>query len=164
MQPPRTKLESFADMQTERARLERALARIPKKRMEIPGAQDEWSVKDILAHIAAWETLMITWLRALRAGDLPDRPAPGQPGFDFDAVNARIHAENKDKPLDEVVQTFRASYNRALRAVSAVPAEALESPDHWPWCSGTPFSHILFANTTDHYRQHVEALEAWAQG
>ena len=39
----------------ERANLLRAIEGLEEGEMNLPGAEGEWSVKDLLGHIAAWE-------------------------------------------------------------------------------------------------------------
>src|SRR5690348_2615157 len=67
-----------------------------------PGPQSDWSVKDLIAHIAAWEKRMLDNGEQLRKGE-PLIPRP-----DIDAVNVDIFTMNKDRPLADVVAQFDA--------------------------------------------------------
>jgi hypothetical protein len=51
---PATKAELMARIEREWAVLQALLAQVSEEQMEAPGA-DGWSVKDQVAHLAAWE-------------------------------------------------------------------------------------------------------------
>jgi len=55
-----------------------------RETMSQAGAESTWSVKDIMAHISAWEKLMIRWLEESLRGETPQRPAPGESWDDLD--------------------------------------------------------------------------------
>lgn len=49
------KTEILDQIRTTRQQFEEALAQVPAAHLTQPGVNGEWSVKDILAHIAWWE-------------------------------------------------------------------------------------------------------------
>jgi hypothetical protein len=49
---------------TERVRLESNLSTLSAEEMSQPGVTGTWSVKDILAHLVAWERLFLEWYQA----------------------------------------------------------------------------------------------------
>lgn len=49
------------DIHTERRRLEKTLSNLSMEDMIKPGVTGTWSVKDILAHLVAWERLFLDW-------------------------------------------------------------------------------------------------------
>ena len=51
--------ELIQAIQAERARLEHNLSAISFTDMTLPGVVGIWSIKDILAHLAAWERLFL---------------------------------------------------------------------------------------------------------
>jgi hypothetical protein len=53
----KSKAELIKDIQVERQRLEKVLATLSKDEMTRPGVIGESTVKDILAHLVAWEQL-----------------------------------------------------------------------------------------------------------
>ena len=78
MEEPTTKSQILTAIQAERLALETLLAKIPPAQMTLPDLHEGWSVKDILAHITAWEELMQGWVQISLRGETPDRPAPGE--------------------------------------------------------------------------------------
>ncbi len=68
-------------LHVERAAWEALLKQVGDDRMTIVGVVGDWSIKDIVAHITAWEQRPVEWLAAARRGDKPT-PAPWSPPFD----------------------------------------------------------------------------------
>src|SRR5687768_9949073 len=58
-----TKDRFLADLRTERAAWDALLAEIPIERMEEPNAIGDWTVKDVIAHVAWGEREMVGVLR-----------------------------------------------------------------------------------------------------
>ena len=57
MTKQKSKAEFLNDIQVERKRLERNLNNLTAIDMTQQGVVGEWSVKDVLAHLVAWEQL-----------------------------------------------------------------------------------------------------------
>src|SRR5918911_1892716 len=95
------------------AALDRLLASMDEEQMLVAGVYGELSVKDVLAHLAAWEGMEAGWLRASLNGERVVRFAPGfvlGEGDDdatvdatIDALNERIYNDNKNKALSQVL-------------------------------------------------------------
>ncbi|MGD8586077.1 MAG: ClbS/DfsB family four-helix bundle protein, partial [Chloroflexota bacterium] len=66
----------LARIRTERRRLEQNLELLDEAQMLRPGVVGDWSVKDILAHLADWECRFLGWYRAGQRGEVPETPAP----------------------------------------------------------------------------------------
>lgn len=105
------------------------------------GAIGEWSVKDVLAHLAAWEIR----LKQRVTGKPEDGAGMGTPQF-----NAQIHAANRDRSLPAV----RAKFTRSHRAVLALAAR-LSADDCERWA-------VAFRlNTYNHYKWASTNLRRW---
>jgi hypothetical protein len=68
-----------------------------------PGMLDEWSVKDVLVHIAGWQENAATVLGILMTGDSLDGD------FDTDAYNAGVVADHREDSWDEVMAWLRGA-------------------------------------------------------
>jgi hypothetical protein len=150
------KPELLVQIRTERKRLEEVLAALTPDQMLQPGVNGEWSVKDILAHISAWEQRMLSWIGSHLRGEAPDVPLP----WDVERMNAEAYAQVKDRPLAEVLKEFLQSYREALALAESLSEEQLrtEYTDNWPM---GPLWTGVAANTNWHYKEHREAMEAW---
>lgn len=153
-----TKSELLATIRSERGLLEAALSEVDVEQMTQPGVEGDWSVKDIVAHIVAWEQRMIGWVAAALRDEVPEVPRT------WDVVhrlNEQIYLENRDRPLCDVLADLPRSYQEALRAAEDVSEDDLVDPDRFGWRAGEPLWKMVAANTWWHYREHCQSLRAW---
>jgi hypothetical protein len=157
------KSKLLEQIQAERERLERTLAELSTDQMTQPGIQDQWSVKDILAHITVWEKRMTRWLGETLRGEVPQMLPPGMTWDDLDQMNEQTYLENRDRLLAEVLSEFHHSYPQALGAVEAASEEDLIDPHRFEWRGGKPLWEMVAANTFWHYEEHGESLRTWLE-
>jgi len=115
-------------LETERRRLEWNVARLDQAEMLRPGVVGEWSVKDVLAHLADWEAHMIVWVGGARSGDRVASPDPGLTWDQWDVFNQRVFERHRDKPLDEVLEYFRETHRQFMAMVDAMPEDEMLKP------------------------------------
>lgn len=111
-----------------------------------------WTVKDILAHITAWEVELLRWLDRASTGKAPEIPAPGEWAEYTDEFNDQSYLANQDRPLDDVLLEFQEVYRRVLFELEALPNNL--DDDYWSvWFGGKPPWDLLAAHH-EHYREH----------
>jgi hypothetical protein len=155
------KAEAMELIQSERQALESVLAGLNEEQMSQPGVENNWSVKDILAHITDWEGRMVGWIEESLRGETPQRPAPGMTWDDLDRLNEQTYLLNRDRGLPDVSADFHRSYERAYSVVEALTEEDLIDPQRFAWRAGDPLWHMVAANTWEHYQEHRESIEKW---
>lgn len=158
-----TRPELLAILRSERERLEAFLAGLSPEQMTRPGVEGEWSVKDILAHIVAWEQRMVGWVAAACRGETPPQLANGIDGPELDRWNDETYRQYKDQTLAEVLAAFQASYPPALAAAVETPEPELFEADRFAWRNGQPLWIMVMANTGWHYKEHRESIEKWLE-
>lgn len=161
---PKSKQAILELIRDERSRLEAAVGKLSEAQMVAPGLDGERSVKDILAHISAWELMMVQWLKETYAGLTPERPAPGMTWDDLDQLNERIYLDNQDRSLGEVMARSESAYSHAVQAVQEMTDGDLFDGTRFAWRNGDPMWHMVAANTWWHYKEHSEQIEAWLIG
>ena len=134
-----------------RARLDAALAMLPDDAM-LDRIDDAWTRKDVVAHLEAWERRVVDLLEALRAGIEPAER------IETDELNARVHATNRDRSLEEVRMSERSAYARLLAAIDRATDEELFEGGHFAWTAGDPLADWFRGNTDEHYDEHLEQL------
>ncbi|PZS03659.1 MAG: hypothetical protein DLM69_02775 [Candidatus Chloroheliales bacterium] len=155
------KAELLDDIRHEHERLEGLVGQLGEDQLTAPGVVGDWSVKDILAHITAWDRLLPGWLEAARIGAHPKLPSEGYSWADEDKLNEAIYKANKDAPPDKVMAGFQASYHRVLQEVGALSDEQLTEPQQYAWMHGKPLSSLVATDTSEHYKEFAEAIESW---
>ena len=155
-----SKSELIELLKTERARWEALLAEVGEARMEIAGVTGDWTVKDIVGHLTAWESRPVEWFRAARAGTAPEPPRWDNE-LDETQINAWIYESNRKRSLNDVLAESRDNFARLLEAVRAVSEEELTSRDKFVWLNGGSLREAIAGNTYEHYREHGDAIRAW---
>jgi hypothetical protein len=188
MGEPRDGVEALERLRKAHSALDAALERVPAGAESRPGAAGEWSVKDIVAHIASDDRWFAAQLEAALEGVPPtpeecygDATPPG-PEFDFstaDGRNAWHYQRNRDLSWAEARKRLRANRERLLRALERVPAgefgEAwtIEENGHTgcvrpareverPWAPA-PLLGWLKGNGWGHYEEHAEQVRTLAE-
>lgn len=123
--------------------------------LELPGVVDGWTVKDLLGHIAFWADKAAEDLALIAQGNAKDVEVPGGEKM-VDEWNARERKAREGKSLVDVREEWLASFDRAMEALAAFPAERLEEN-----VKGLTVLARFAGDTYEHYREHVEHLNAW---
>jgi hypothetical protein len=155
------KQEILNRIRTERRRLEQNLERLSDEQMLAPGVVGDWSVKDLLAHLADWEQRFLGWYEAGLRGEVPETPAPGLRWSELDVLNQQIYERHRDRSLSDVRNEFHASYQQITETVRQMPEEAMFEPRRYEWLGESNLVTYILANTANHYRWAKGQLRAW---
>jgi hypothetical protein len=112
---------------------------VPKERLEEPGACGDWSVKDLMAHMAFWDDRAVFVTRRLAAGEELEP-------IDWQEVNLQEAALRSNWSLEQSRSEMMAAHERVIEAVERLPdldASAWEG------------------NTFEHYDEHAADIRAW---
>jgi hypothetical protein len=154
-----TKSEFLDDLKEENRQWESLLAQIGEARMDQPGAAGEWSIKDIVAHLAGWRKWTVLRLKAARAG-VRDALPPWPPHLQTDdEINAWIYAENRERSVSDVLQESRQVFQQLLAALEALPEDELMEPNRFPWMEGIPMSAAAFY--AHFHEEHEPDMRFW---
>jgi hypothetical protein len=108
---------------------------------------NNWSVKDVLGHIAAWEWRCASLLEASH-----DTKALLKAQPDVVALNREIYEERKEWNWEEVEYDFRAAHRTLLEAIRHLPPEQLN--DEF-------VQRTIAEETWEHYAEHLDDLKRW---
>jgi hypothetical protein len=123
-QPP-TKPFIIEKLNIERRRLEQNLSRLKDDEYLQPGVVGEWSVKDVLAHLADWEAHIPVWLDMARRGEPVAEIEPGLDWKAFDAFNQRIYERHCHQTLEEVLDYFHNVHEQFMQMVESMPEDEM---------------------------------------
>jgi len=147
----------LALIDAERTRLDAALESIARERMEAPGADGDWSAKDVLAHI--------TWSERELVGVLRARAMVGSELWMLsqDERNAAVYAQNHDRALDDVLAEARRGFADLRAEIERLSDAEMNSAATIPDMPGglAPWQ-FLAGGTWRHYAEHLPALQALA--
>jgi hypothetical protein len=146
---------------------EELLAGLSKEQINAPRFDFDWSIKDVMAHLWAWQQISLARMQA----GVRDRE-PEYPDWildigedweeDSDRVNAVTFDRNHEKTWSEVYQNWKNGFLRFLKLGTKIPERDLLDGDRYPWLKGYSLAFILVASY-DHHQEHLEKLTGWLQ-
>lgn len=158
-----TKVELITQIEDERAELEALLETLSPEQMQQPGVMGQWSVKDILAHLAVWAARTITLMFAIERKAKPTYPQPGRDVDDvWASVNAKDYAEQKERSLDEVLIDFRGTHTQLLKRITNWKDDTLLFDTRKFNLRGQSLADIILSNSVEHDAEHGGIIEQWA--
>jgi len=141
------------------AALETLLTPLDEAQMTTRSAGEEWSIKDILAHLTAWHYRLLGWVNAILRNEEPALGDAVETNEQLDRLNARFYEENKTRPLSEVLSDLRSSHLQVIESVQAMADEDLTDPQRFAWMDGNPFLNLVAGNTYEHYLEHIGSIQ-----
>jgi hypothetical protein len=151
---------ALAELSRTRAELLGAIGGLDEAALDRKGVVGDWSVKNVLAHIAAWEAWVVEALPTrMTSGATPQEFR--QRAEDEDRFNAEEVAEREELTPDEQLMELERTRAELLAYLGGLDAAALERKHPWDSWEGTLPEYLLVA-LCDHEAEHVEALRAAA--
>jgi uncharacterized protein (TIGR03083 family) len=119
--------------------------------MTAPGTVGEWSVKDVLAHLTAWQQMVLGWYAAGKRGETPRTPSDKHTWAQIPALNQDIYEAHRDQPLDEVRAELAASHRQAMSLVESLDDAELFTPNVYAWTKTTTLGSYFTSALSSHY-------------
>lgn len=169
---PPDKASLLAKMRAERAVWDGLVDRLPVPILTVGVLPNGWSVKDLTAHIAAYEKWTAAQITAANEGRQPtdmelygmEHLPPEAATWTVDEANAVIYEQYRDTPLDEVMTFAHQTFQALLTAVAAVPDEDLSRAGAQEWTGHLTLLDLVPAQSYEHYHQHIDELRAVVTG
>jgi hypothetical protein len=144
---------------------EELLASMDEKQITDPHFDFDWSIKDVMAHLWAWQQISVARMDAAGQDREPEFPKwVTELGEDWeenaDRVNALTYETNHEKPWAEIHQNWRNGFLRFLELGSKISEKDLLDGDRYSWLKGYSLAFILVASY-DHHQEHIEKLLDW---
>ncbi len=146
-------------------RWEELLASMSDEQITVQHVPSNWSTKDVIAHLWAWQQISITRMEAAVLNREPEFPKwvaelHGDWEENANQTNAWIYETHHEKPWSEVYQNWRDGFLRFLESGEPISEKDLLDGDRYPWLKGYSLAFILVASY-DHHQEHLEKLHAW---
>ena len=144
---------------------EELLASLSEEEITTPHFDFDWSIKDVMAHLWAWQQISIARMEAARHDQEPEFPkwivSLGEDWEDnADRVNALTFETQHHKPWLEIYQNWKNGFLQFLELGEKISEKDLLDGDRYPWLKGYSLAFILVASY-DHHHEHFEKLIAW---
>ena len=160
-----TKEQLLTALRDEFDRWEELLAGLLEEQITAPQLPDHWSIKDVIAHLWAWQQISVARMEAAGLNREPEFPKwVAELDEDWEETanqtNARIYETCHEKRWSEVYQNWRAGFLRLIESGKPILEKDLLDGDRYPWLKGYSLAFILVASY-DHHQEHLEKLQAW---
>jgi hypothetical protein len=154
-----SKAELLQEIGVERSRLDALLEQLTPRQMTQAGATlAGWSVKDILAHLIAWQQMNLDWYATGLRGETPEIPRPG----DIRKLNDRIYRKHRRRSLKAVLADYHAFHQKMLELIEEVPDRDFAALGRIAWTGPTwTLSDCINWNTASHYRWACKHIRKW---
>lgn len=118
------------------------------------GSPEHWSVKDNLAHIAAWKQALADNLAAAHRGESVQR------SDDFNLTNAGIFAAHQNDTWEQVLAELEAGCLALSAQVELLSETELLSSETFPWSNGRPLWRNIAGTGAVHPFSHLTSYMA----
>jgi hypothetical protein len=113
----------------------------------------EWTIKELLAHLAGWDDATILTLQAFERGEAT--PLLAMRGINF--YNAQTVGERAELELKQIIREWEMVREQLLSILAAMPEEKLNVPVTSPW-GDTHTVAQLVKIMADHEEEHAVAI------
>jgi len=147
-------------------RWEELLASLTEAQLTAPHLPGNWSIKDVVAHLRAWQQVSIARLEAAQLNQEPVYPAwlaglDPESEEDTEQFNATIYETYHERPWSSVYQDWREGFLRCLELGETIPDDDLLDTEKYPWLEGYSLFDILQGTYEHHHEDHLEPLLSW---
>ncbi len=163
MPRPTSKDSLLTAIEAEHQKLETMLKTLTEDQMTQAGVCEQWSVKDILAHLYAWQQMMLGWYRAGAQGKDVKTPAADLKWSETPILNQRIYEQYRDMPLKQVKKKFADSHAETLALMKSIPEKELVTPKFYAWTKSSTLLSYFVSSTSSHYQWAYNEIRKWAK-
>jgi len=159
-----TKAELLEKIKTGNDQFVHLLSTLSADQIIQSGVVGNWSVKDIVAHIAVHEQRMLEWMDEKIRGGNPAAFQPyAMPDVELAMVNEGIYQANRGRVWLDVLQDLENVQTRTLSFINTAQKEDLMTTQRFQLLEGEPLWMAVAANTYDHREEHGRDIRAWME-
>lgn len=151
MPRPNSKAQLLEQAQQRYTVLQSEVTALSPEELVVGGIVGEWSVKDVLAHLLAWQQMVLSWHRAGKRGEIPATPSEKYTWREIPALNQEIYEAHRDWPLDKVIADFAASHQEILQEIEFMSNDELFTLKVYAWTKSTVLGSYFTSATGSHY-------------
>jgi hypothetical protein len=156
---PGSKAELMSAIRREWKLLMDLVDRLDEQKMMAPD-EGGWSPKDNLAHLSEWMNSLMGYHIDKRPADEVMRLTPEQTrDWDMEVINPVLFERNKDRPIQEVLDELKQTYERLLAKLDGMSFEDLLMPRHPDDPEKRPLLMWVLGDTSEHFAEHRQTIE-----
>jgi len=146
---------------------EELLASLSEGEIVTPHFDLDWSIKDVVVHLWAWQQISSARMEGGFRNQEPKCPKWNVESMenweeDADRVNVLTFERNHSKAWIEIHQNWKEGFLRFLELGEKISERDLLDGNRFPWLKGQCLAFVLVASY-DHHQQHFEKLTNWSR-
>lgn len=153
------KNELIQRLEESREQFLESLEGLTEEEMLAPGVCGDWSIKDVLIHLARWEAELVKLLWQASRGQRPTSVHFN--GEEVDAINARWFSQSVERTLESALEDFHGVRNQAIRRVEAFSEKELNDTRRFTWLKDKPLWEWVENDSFGHEAEHGAEITAW---
>ena len=151
-----TKAELLDHIRRDRAALEGVIASLSDAELMAAGPDGGWSPRDHLAHVAAWERMIVAHLTDRSAHTYACMTPEQYVNASLDDLNARLHELHADDPLSDAMREFAEAHLAIVAYLEALPESRLADLYWGDDAAQRTVLEKVSGDTYLHYQEHAE--------
>ncbi len=143
-----------AELASEHDAFHDALEAVDLDLVTVPGVVEDWSVRDLVVHVAFWAE------HAVQALHLASEGRGAEFAYDSgqtDAMNARLLEESRSIAADAALEREERAFEAFEGALAGLDASTLDLR----LGNGDTVAEVIRYDGPDHYAEHTAQLRAW---
>lgn len=140
-------------------RWEKLLAGVSQEQITTPQMNSQWSIKDEIAHLRAWQQISIARLEAAlqdREPVYPEWPTQDPDSEeDQERINDWIYKKYRQEPWSHVYRNWREGFLYFLELADKIPETNLLDEKKYAWLNGYALMAVL-EGSCEHHIEHID--------
>ncbi len=125
-----------------------------------PKAVNNWSVKDLLAHLASWDAETVRVLQAFAMQDEPRFAYSISPHNDFATWNAEQIALRQNDTLEQSLRELDTARSDLMQVLDGMAEPVMRRAKKTSW-GRVASSYDLVVNQIEHDEEHIKDIESF---
>lgn len=155
------RLHLLARLAAERAAFLRAYVSLNEEVLTTSPVVEQWTAKDLLAHVGAWDAFQVERMSVVMDGRLEEMPqVGGEAGMA--ARNAVLYERYRDIPLEQALAICLKERGGFLAMLARIPDVELHRELEFPW-GGLSRMAVWAELRYQHDAEHTGHLSSWRE-
>lgn len=157
---PATSEDLLARIAASRAALAETLRGIDRAALIERRDDAGWTALDHLAHIAAWERMIVAHLTDGSDHEIVDVDPARYAAMSLQQINDALHERTRGRSAGETLAEFVAAHSDIVALLASLPGEVFARPYWADDASGRTVMAKVAGDTYLHYAEHAEWIAA----
>ncbi len=134
------------------------MASLDERQLALAG-EGQWTVKDHLAHLAAWEDYLLRHhFQGYPSEVVLETGRAAIESFDENVMNAVLQERNRHLTIQEITRRLEIAHAQVMAVLAEKEFDELLKPDPTDDIVSRPLLESIVYNTYEHYQEHLKTI------